>query len=493
MKRILSSALTFCMVLSLFTVGVSADAPDPTPELAQRTYAILSEQRASVTIKAPCAARVLFAVYDARGRMLGVSVSGEVAAGESVDLSVSCVPDKVASGKAFFLDDSWRPAAEALDVSIPVVSMNEAFGLRKDLRFVENPRTEAELADNVLWCFAHGQYAISLNLSPDIPTKFDYLSRIHAIAGSLPELVGMYGNQPLFFRCVNNKLVLWVNDSRHNIEGNLSNCPALEPAECYERQKQAYFKALEIHDQLHESGKITDSMTQREIAQVYYNYMAELRETMRPGYGHNATIEQSIIEDSAYGALCYKMAACGGRAAALNMLLHTEGIACCGLCGRVIVTNGEGGGHGVSYMILDGDVYLGDWGNLRGIEPPETFYRDDYSRFEAEPISLAAAERVVRGDYSGMVIGAPMTVKVAGAQKLSVTLPDIKGADTKNIDFSIVTANGLRQVYGSNLTISGETLTINCSSISDWNSVQSSGKFMLRVKSDTWYASGITR
>ena len=495
MKRILHFALALCMTLSLLTAGVGAKAAEP--ELAERTYAILSESSVSVTVKTPCAAKVLFAVYDADRRLLGVSVCNETAADKDVTISVACEPDNAAHGKVFFLDDNWRPAAKALDVSIPVITMNEAFGLPKDMRFIENPQTEAELAGNVLWCFAHGEYEIGMNISSHIqgmPKRVDMYAGIHTIAGPLPELAGMYGNQSMTFCCGGDgdkKLVLRLGDS--------ADFSVLEPAACYERQKQAYFKALEIHDRLHESGKITDGMTQREIAQVYYDYMVAQRETMTQAHGPSATIAQAIIEDSAYGALCYKSASCVGRAAALNMLLHTEGIACCEVCGQVVTQDGGGGGHGVSYMILDGEVYMGDWGNTKGIERPEVFYPN----FHVDPASLAAAERVINGDFSGMIAGSPMEVRVTGDRKLSVTLPDFRGfknTDMRSISFSFFAEKrrGTKQGGGDDMTIDGNTLTIDYSDVPSlsndelWNNVLSTGEFVLRVRGDTWFASGIT-
>ena len=477
MKHIVSLTLAFCMALSLFTVGVSADAPDHAPELAQRTYAILSENSAGVTIKAPCAARVLFAVYDARGRMLGVSVSDKVAAGQSVDLSVSCVPDKVARGAAFFLDDNWRPAAEALDVSIPVVSMNEVFGLSKNLRFVENPKTEAELAGNVLYCFAHGKYEINLKLSPDMPTSHWSSPNVKSVANSLPELAGMFSNQRLQFRCENNKLVFWY-DGRSDLS-------AVEPAACYERQKQAYFKALEIHDQLHESGKITDGMTQRQIAQVYYDYM--VAKNVGPAHGPDGTVAEKVFDDSAYAALCTNAADCVGRAAAFNMLLHTEGIACCGVSGQL------GGGHVLNYMVLDGTPYLGDWGNRMGMAPVKSFS----NRFVPEKLSLEFAERVIKGDYSGLLLGAPMTVKLAGDKKLTVTVPSLEGAELDDIRFRFDSDRVGNTARGSALSLSGSTLTVDLSgfNLSDeqWESILNTGWFRLEIKSCYWHAPSLTK
>ena len=69
---------------------------------------------------------------------------------------------------------------------------------------------------------------------------------------------------------------------------------------------------------------------------------------------------KSVEFDSAYACLVNKKAACVGRAAAFNLLMHLEGISAQGVGGRIKGTNS---GHVLNRVILDGETYYCDWGN----------------------------------------------------------------------------------------------------------------------------------
>jgi len=83
-------------------------------------------------------------------------------------------------------------------------------------------------------------------------------------------------------------------------------------------------RAIEVHDQLWESGQITADMTEYEKARVYYAWVCE-----------NCYYDQGASDLSlshlAYSVFAYGKAVCDGYTGAYNLLLKLEGIQCYGL------------------------------------------------------------------------------------------------------------------------------------------------------------------
>lgn len=130
---------------------------------------------------------------------------------------------------------------------------------------------------------------------------------------------------------------------------------ALSNAEIYQQQQEALAKALEISKSLHDSGKITDTMSQKEIVQVYYDYMRSYGVKPFNGYavmtsgGNNGIIMQY---DTACSALIRKEATCSGCAAAFALLMHIEGIPCATL-GCHVKGAPKDDGHGITYLAIE--------------------------------------------------------------------------------------------------------------------------------------------
>ena len=121
------------------------------------------------------------------------------------------------------------------------------------------------------------------------------------------------------------------------------------------QQKEAVQFAKNLSAELHKSGTINGNMSQKEIAQVYYEWFQNSGVKV-PDTGELGGI--NVLYDSAYAALIQKEAACVGRAAGFALCLNVEGIPCRGVNGEL-----GGGGHALNYMLLDGEGYLSDWGN----------------------------------------------------------------------------------------------------------------------------------
>lgn len=143
-------------------------------------------------------------------------------------------------------------------------------------------------------------------------------------------------------------------------------------------EEKGHVAAVQVHDELWASGKITSSMTQKQKARVYYDWLIQhcvygdsLVEfdwksiCEQGGYEYGYVVEMWLDEPSfyAYGALVEGRAVCEGYARAYQALLTTESIEC-GLVASF------GGDHMWNTAVLDGVSYHIDttWGDKNGNE-----------------------------------------------------------------------------------------------------------------------------
>lgn len=112
--------------------------------------------------------------------------------------------------------------------------------------------------------------------------------------------------------------------------------------------------AKKVHDTLWASGVITDTMTQKEKAKVYYDWFI-------PACSYSIS-GRNIF--NAYGALVEGKAACEGITKGYNLLLATEGIECS------MITSDEAN-HAWTAATLDGVLYHIDatngWPDIYGV------------------------------------------------------------------------------------------------------------------------------
>lgn len=127
-------------------------------------------------------------------------------------------------------------------------------------------------------------------------------------------------------------------------------------------QKKAVEKIKAIAQEMRESGKIRDDMSQKEIAQVYYEYVssAELGHLDFPEDSNDRGI--CMTEDTPYAFLYEKLASCLGHTSTYNQFLHYEGIPAYGAANWMGHVEGENG-HIISYIICDGQEYFTDTTN----------------------------------------------------------------------------------------------------------------------------------
>lgn len=272
----------------------------------------------------------------------------------------------------------------------------KCWGLPENIQWIENPKTNEDIENNILYSFLNGNYHFQFdNLTPEqgdwlfgqIASRNGVKPYIKRLACSYPELAGALAN--VFTGCGNliRKEGYLFTDS-----GELENANISDEL-LYQQQVEALDAALTISKALHEDGTITDDTTQWEIARVYYDYLRGL-DVKSGGGGKVVGTGQTALLDSAWACLVNKKADCVGRAAGFNLLMHIEGISAQGVRGSF---QGTGSGHVLSRVILDGHEYFCDWGNDKGILPQNDFETKWSFEFDTESLDYARAHV---GDYN---------------------------------------------------------------------------------------------
>ena len=274
----------------------------------------------------------------------------------------------------------------------------KCWGLPENIAWIDNPQSEADIENNILFCFLKGEYAFRFeNLTREQSARLqnqicpDYGSGyIKKLACSYPELAGALAN--IWPGCgigpnvSNDKYFLFIDFPQ------LKNTE-ITNALLYQQQLEALNAALAISQELHADGTIQDGMSQMQIAKVYYDYLRKLG--VQPGGGAEVVeTGETALLDSAWACLVNRKADCVGRAAGFNLLMHIEGISAQGVRGRFTESNS---GHVLSRVILGGHEYFCDWGNDKGILPQNDFETKWSFDFDAESLDYARAHG---GDYN---------------------------------------------------------------------------------------------
>ncbi len=250
------------------------------------------------------------------------------------------------------------------------------WGLPEDIKFIAEPKTDADLDNNILYCFLFGNYSLNFTNFTTKQMSFDALvqtirDRVYAVSDTYTALAGPFNNA--FIGCGADDDSMFIDFPQ----------ATLTPEEIYEQQLAALEAAQDIKASLHAQSKITDGMSEKEIAQAYYNYLTSLR--VKPGDINAANPGGRTVEfDSAYACLVNKKADCVGRAAAFNLLMHLEGISAQGVTGHIAGSPAYDG-HILSRLVLDGEEYFCDWGNSYPLEQDIT----DWFTFNAGSLAVA--------------------------------------------------------------------------------------------------------
>ncbi len=271
---------------------------------------------------------------------------------------------------------------------IAVLSLDEIagyFGLESAPKWTEDAQTEEDIINNQLY------NALTNNYETDVANGSTFLA--HNDRNKMRSL--LMSTHTLY----NSILGAYVNAIQGDTMSGgyyLSYEPmVLSEEEVYDQTFAALDKALKIKEELHSNGTITDNMSQFEIVKVYYNYL------INNGYGNKAGggpelrgTGKNMLYDSAYACLINKNAACGGRSAAFNLLMHVEGITAHGIRGRM-----NNNGHIISRVVADGKEYFVDWGNRKPIGNYEDTSKWFNFNYEDGKMYLEMA-RAAGGEYT---------------------------------------------------------------------------------------------
>jgi len=244
------------------------------------------------------------------------------------------------------------------------------YGLDESISWIAEPKTTDEFFNNVYCCFLTGDYSLyNIIIKKEADAKRfteSLIDILPTMASDNPQLMGAFGNGR---RSAGFYDTRDGNYFRANMDLKIQNA-ALTNDEIYRQQEEAKEAAYAISKQLHDSGKIKAGMTQKEVAQVYYDYLLNLGvKAGDVGFGAKNPGE-NMKYDTVYSCLVQKSSNCLGRAAAYNVLMHIEGISAQAVRCHAIKAE-EGNNHVMTRVVLDGVEYVCDWGNKLPIQSVE--------------------------------------------------------------------------------------------------------------------------
>lgn len=262
---------------------------------------------------------------------------------------------------------------------IEVLKTAPNWGLPTDIKYIAEPKTDTDLQNNILYKFLFGEYG--LNFTNYTTKQMDFYTlvqkireNVDVVADTYTAIAGPFNNVHVGCGADDNGMFIDFPET------------SLTPEQIYERQLIAMETAIAVKDSLHAQGKITDGMSEKQIAQVYHDYLTKLR--IKPGDIDASNPGGRTVEfDSVYACLVNKKVDCVGRTAAFNLFMHLEGISAQGVTGHMKGAPAYDG-HILSRVVLDGEEYFCDWGNGYPLDKDIT----DWFTFDTD--SLTAARTV---------------------------------------------------------------------------------------------------
>lgn len=229
------------------------------------------------------------------------------------------------------------------------------YDVAENLRYIEGPTKKNSVINDILYCFLRGRYNLHFQYKTQSGAeKGEELIYRHFrdVCASYPDLAGFYANGNLETNIYRTK-GKWYLDI--DITGAALDCDAL-----FLRQQQALTVCLSIYNGLRQQGKIRAGMSEKQIAEVYMQYLQSLNISTSGLPLLSRYMGQFMRYDSVYGCLILGRSDCVGRAATFNLLMHVEDISGQGISGRFINSYV---GHELNRVVLDGQEYFCDWGN----------------------------------------------------------------------------------------------------------------------------------
>ena len=233
------------------------------------------------------------------------------------------------------------------------------FGVSNDIKFKYGATGFNDMLNNLQYAFLIGDY----DLGFAYPSKAKASAARDTIFKILSEkgYDGVYADLFCAFNnCILESTIEYEN-GQYCVYISAKNAK-LSNEEIFSNQKKAVARVKEIAKEMREKGKIKEDMTQKEIAQVYYEYVSNAKVGHLEFSGNELESGICMTEDTPYAFLFDRMASCLGHTATYNQFLHYEGIQAYGASNWFGQVEGENG-HIISYIICDGQEYFTDTTN----------------------------------------------------------------------------------------------------------------------------------
>ncbi len=209
--------------------------------------------------------------------------------------------------------------------------------------FIEAPATDSEFRSNILWLSYNGGVLLKTRYPAGMTKEvlLDYMESGALAAQYYPELG---------FRNVGTSASL-ISNKPTVVYYCLS---ADSDAEFLAHRAETLRAALALRQRLYDSGKLNESMTEKEKGEVLYYALMDV-------CAYDTTVKLDAAgsrspSHTPYGALCLGKAVCDGYTGAYNLLLRLEGIECFGAYND---------SHGWTGVWFDGELCYVDvtWGD----------------------------------------------------------------------------------------------------------------------------------
>lgn len=230
------------------------------------------------------------------------------------------------------------------------------FGLPEGIKFDYSGVSFDAMLNNLQYAFLIGDYELGFAYS-DVDKADEALRMIDDILNS-EEYDGVFADLFCAYANGGNDYNMTYENGSYCIYLSIEDA-AISDARIFKNQKMAVKRVKEIAQEMRDLGKIKDGMSQKEIAQVYYDYVSTAEVGCLDFSADGFHDGMCMTEDTPYSFLFDKMASCLGHTATYNQLLHYEGIQAYGAVNWASQVEGENG-HILSYIVCDGQEYFTD-------------------------------------------------------------------------------------------------------------------------------------
>lgn len=188
------------------------------------------------------------------------------------------------------------------------------------------PSTDEEFDAAIRHMLAQDALSLSLYYGKPVDSAF-----VASVLSNSLRIIGRYAENMLNFATCS----YYASTGEMTITFSVSGATA---AETVLYRSETLAAAIAVRDQLWENGLITEDMTQREKALIYFRWICE-------NCVYDAEADDASLSHTAWSLFTRSLAVCDGYTGAYNLLLKLEGIDC---------YSQSGSGHAWTVATLDG-------------------------------------------------------------------------------------------------------------------------------------------